>query len=609
MMRMLMSVFTLIALATNPATGRAACSDPNAVATVRGRIDTQCDCAGAVSRTEYLGCASHVIGEALSDGSLPVQCVSAVKKCASKSTCGRAGYVTCLVAKPSGTRCSLKRNAALCTRLPGSCVGTTPFCCDGAGGCFGTTTTVPASTTTSVTFIGTTSTSAQTTIPTTTSTSLATTTSSLSTTSSSTTTLAPSTSSTSTSTSTSSSTSSSTTVPPPTTSTTTPAPSTTSSTVAATTTTSTSSSTSTLPPLVCTDPAVNAPAIGQVPVTIMPATANCGTAALATTPTAPFSGELDGPGGKLSDLGTGCLYVGTGDNFLLPPGKLPDGGTLILKVTGLNGTSATLGPSPGAGRADCTLPSGPARHCLNGDVGTDGHGACTVDTDCGVQAGGDSPVAGTCARDANCFFGPPLPIAVPDFPFFSTCVVNVFEQGACGSADLVAQTTTFSSGIAAHAYITADATTPCPVCVGGVCSGGQNIGLPCTPVGSAGTTNDCPPEARLFDGTLSVVLNGASTEPQQVAGPGGIFCPNQTSVGAFGRPDATLIKTQGSRLSPVGLLTNTAAATIAGGFCVPSTGVAVLDAATGFPGPGAVSVPVRINTTGLIALGLPPLLP
>ena len=341
----------------------------------------------------------------------------------------------------------------------------------------------------------------------------------------------------------------------------------------------------------------------------MPGTMNCGSAALATLPSPPFSGEIDRPSGKISDLGTGCLYVGSGANGFLPAGRVPDGGTLILKVVGVNLTKAILGPSPGSGARDCTLPAGPQRHCLSGTPGTDGNGACTVDADCGPQLGGSEPVAGTCALDAHCFFGPPLPVPAPDFPFFSTCVVNAFQQGACGDADLLAQTTTFSAGIAARAYVTANADSPCPRCVASVCDAGRNAGRPCTAVGSLGTTMDCPPSDELYDGTISVVLNGASTEPRQLTAANGLFCPGQQSPGAFGRSDATTIVTRGSRLSPIGLLTNTAAATIAGPFCVPGTNVAILDAVGGFPAPGAVSVPVRINLTGLLALGLPPLLP
>jgi len=541
-------LFSVAVLLIVRAPAFAVCTDMSAVANTRRDIEDQCHCGTAASHPTYTACARPVIQTAVAENRLPPSCISAVRRCVSRSTCGKPGTVTCLTTTRSGRqRCRIKNGGPnACLALSGACVGATPFCCDSPLGCQQETTTSTSSTSTS-------STSPSTTGP-------------------------------------------STTIPGST--------STTNSTV------STTTSTSTLPPAVCTDPAFSFPAMGRAPITVVAASPNCGGAALSPPATGPFSGELDDAGGTLlKNLGTGCLYFGSGDNFVIPGGRIPDGSTMILNVTGVNGTSATLGPSAGSGPKDCTLGTASTRHCITGTPGTDGHGSCTVDADCGAQAGGTTAAPGTCARDAQCFFGPPLPVAVPDFPFFSTCVVSVYDQGACGVTDLVAQSTTFSAGVSARAFITGNVAAPCPQCLGGTCSGGQNAGGACTAVGLAQTSVDCPPEADLYDGTLSVVLDNATTGTRTLDAVGGAFCAGQPDPGAFGIAAATRISTHGAPLAPTGLLTNTAVATIAAPFCIPPTGVAVLDATGGFPAPAAVSVSVRINLTDLLTLGLPPLLP
>jgi len=239
---------------------------------------------------------------------------------------------------------------------------------------------------------------------------------------------------------------------------------------------------------------------------------------------------------------------------------------------------------------------------LNGGPGTDGNGACTQDAQCG------SGIAGRCALDANCFFGPPLPLPVPTSPGLSVCVVNAFDQGACGEMDLLAQTATFSAGVSARAYLTGNATSPCPRCVAGHCDGGKNAGATCAAVGSAGTSLDCRPDDSLFSGAIPVVLQGGSTEPTQLAASNGQLCPGQGVSGAFGRADVTRILTHGSRLSPVGLLSSDALLTVAAPFCIASTGSALIDGTVGLPGPGVFSVPTRLELANLLGLlGLPAL--
>src|SRR5207249_2745625 len=200
-----------------------------------------CDCSSATSHSRYVNCVADVTNQAVSDGSLREECAEVVVGCASQSTCGRAGAVTCCQTDAAGnTTCSIKRRAGFCRPPRGgsACVGEFPSCCDACeqGGYVpagSTTTTEPPPPTTTTSTVATASSSVP--VTTTSSSSSSTTSSSRPTTStsSSTSTSAPvTTTSTSSSTSTSS----------PVTTTSTSSSTSTSSPV---TTTSTSSSTST----------------------------------------------------------------------------------------------------------------------------------------------------------------------------------------------------------------------------------------------------------------------------------------------------------------------------------------------------------------------------
>src|SRR5439155_21967786 len=97
-------------------------------------------------------------------------------------------------------------------------------------------------------------------------------------------------------------------------------------------------------------------------------TTNCGSAGLTSPPAAPFSGEIDSDTAgtiKISDLGLGCLYIGGGSASIIPPGRIPDGETSKFSVSG----GSSLGPSAGAGPADCTRGAGPGAHCGNTHAG------------------------------------------------------------------------------------------------------------------------------------------------------------------------------------------------------------------------------------------------
>src|SRR5262245_10571683 len=145
----------VVTLLLSLGTARAACTDAAAVAATRAVADTLCPCGTSRSHKDYLHCVAQVAKAAALSGSLPKTCRAAVLGCAKKSTCGKAGFVTCCRTTAKGsTKCVVKPSAAKCTAPKGGsvCVSTVPSCCDtcAAGSCAAvtTTTTRPRATTT-----------------------------------------------------------------------------------------------------------------------------------------------------------------------------------------------------------------------------------------------------------------------------------------------------------------------------------------------------------------------------------------------------------------------------------------------------------------------------
>jgi hypothetical protein len=137
-----------------PALALARC-DPTAdpdrsdIENARAAVAAHCDC-GTLTHAAYVGCAETQAHLVLTNAS----CAKAIKRCASKSTCGRPGFVTCCRTTSAGrTSCAIKSGTAKCAAPRGghACVGLVPSCCDACsqGGCAtttstSTTTTMPA---------------------------------------------------------------------------------------------------------------------------------------------------------------------------------------------------------------------------------------------------------------------------------------------------------------------------------------------------------------------------------------------------------------------------------------------------------------------------------
>src|SRR5437867_9721676 len=136
--------------------------DADQVAAVRAMADEECDCDRATNHGKYVNCVAKVADEAVSEGELREECEDAVVSCASQSTCGLSGAVTCCRTDASGnTTSSIKRSAGACKPPRGGTafVGSAPSCCDACGApASSTTTTVRTVTSTTATIRPTTTT-------------------------------------------------------------------------------------------------------------------------------------------------------------------------------------------------------------------------------------------------------------------------------------------------------------------------------------------------------------------------------------------------------------------------------------------------------------------
>jgi len=99
--------------------------DKSDIASARALIAANCDCTGATRRADYVRCAKEQAAVALANRS----CLSSVRRCESRSTCGRPEAVTCCVTTAKGTRCKVARDAARC-EAKGGIVGSCASTCD-----------------------------------------------------------------------------------------------------------------------------------------------------------------------------------------------------------------------------------------------------------------------------------------------------------------------------------------------------------------------------------------------------------------------------------------------------------------------------------------------
>ncbi|HLK11941.1 MAG TPA: hypothetical protein VKW76_11210 [Candidatus Binatia bacterium] len=147
----------VVALLAGGVPGRAAVAATDcepARCAVQAAIAQNCSCATAPNHGQYVSCVAHQVKALVASGAVPTTCKGAVTRCAAKSVCGKAGFVTCEIptdacvipagattgtcaANPAltcatsldcGAACKIKHDADLCTAVGGT-VGTSPTCC------------------------------------------------------------------------------------------------------------------------------------------------------------------------------------------------------------------------------------------------------------------------------------------------------------------------------------------------------------------------------------------------------------------------------------------------------------------------------------------------
>ena len=126
---------------------------------VQAAVDQACPCLGvptgtaAANHGQHVSCVAHTVNMLAKAGTIPKNCKGKVTKCAAKSICGKAGFVTCnipllgtydtttgtctdnpMVTCTSdadcviGTNCKIKSSDVLCM-MAGGTVGTGTSCC------------------------------------------------------------------------------------------------------------------------------------------------------------------------------------------------------------------------------------------------------------------------------------------------------------------------------------------------------------------------------------------------------------------------------------------------------------------------------------------------
>ena len=148
-------VMCLLAVALGASAARAADDCEAARCAVQAAIDMECPCSAASNHGKHVSCVAHVV-KRLSTGvapTVPTQCKGKITRCAARSICGKAGFVTCQIPVTGtcdtvsgtcvenaaltcltdadcviGSKCKTKRSGDLCM-MSGGTVGAGTTCC------------------------------------------------------------------------------------------------------------------------------------------------------------------------------------------------------------------------------------------------------------------------------------------------------------------------------------------------------------------------------------------------------------------------------------------------------------------------------------------------
>jgi hypothetical protein len=64
---------------------------------VQSTIARECPCADATNHGRYVSCVAHVVKRLSQQGLVPTNCKGKITRCSAGSTCGKPGFVTCLI--------------------------------------------------------------------------------------------------------------------------------------------------------------------------------------------------------------------------------------------------------------------------------------------------------------------------------------------------------------------------------------------------------------------------------------------------------------------------------------------------------------------------------
>jgi len=207
-------------------------------------------------------------------------------------------------------------------------------------------------------------------------------------------------------------------------------------------------------------------------------------------PTQAVCGTTDG-GPPLDELACMGMYLGGGGGSMAVPNMLPDEATVKYNVECCQGTNLAITPKTQAevGKLNC----GEGKRCSS--TSENAGAPCRRDRNC---------PGGFC--ETHCFFAAPLEVFDQTTPPISVCADIEVIEDSLGGVDCGTGEKFTRLPIDARLYLTGFDKSPstpgfqaCPICFGGtlgipgsgICEGGPNNGLPCTPQSTAYDVENC----------------------------------------------------------------------------------------------------------------------
>ena len=199
---------------------------------------------------------------------------------------------------------------------------------------------------------------------------------------------------------------------------------------------------------------------------------------------------------SLSTLGSGCLYIGGGNAKIVPPGPTPNGSTTVFGVADCSQNALALTATDTGNARTCTVGPQTIKHCVNGHPGTNGQGACAMDSDCQpvcLNSSGQSCGAG---QDCGCIDGSPG-IPAKDVGTCNSQVGCIDAMGKCagGACGTCSGDASFSCG--------------CNLDCNGRCTTNGQCGV--TSQGGSPTSVCLPDPTCYFGSPLPINNSGTST--------------------------------------------------------------------------------------------------